>query len=47
MLDALMSWGKAPEGRRMTEHHPKLIRHSMEHLAFLEEEIAELEMANT
>jgi transposase len=34
---------KAIEGHRMTEHHRRLIRHSMEHLAFLEEEIAELD----
>jgi len=34
---------KALEGHRMTDHHRKLIRHSMEHLAFLEEEIAELD----
>lgn len=34
---------KALEGHRMTEHHRKLIRHSMEHLAFLEEQIAELD----
>ena len=27
----------------MTDHHRKLIRHSMEHLAFLEEQIAELD----
>ena len=34
---------KALEGHRLTDHHRKLIRHSMEHLAFLEEEIGELE----
>lgn len=34
---------KALEGHRMTDHHRKLIRHSMEHLAFLEEEISELD----
>jgi transposase len=34
---------KALEGHRMTDHHRTLIRHSMEHLAFLEEEIAELD----
>jgi transposase len=34
---------KALEGHRMTDHHRKLIRHSMEHLAFLEEEIGELD----
>ena len=34
---------KALEGHRMTDHHRKLIRHSMEHLAFLEEAIAELD----
>jgi transposase len=34
---------KALEGHRLTDHHRKLIRHSMEHLAFLEEEIAELD----
>jgi hypothetical protein len=34
---------KALEGHRMTDHHRKLIRHSMEHLAFLEEEIVELD----
>ena len=34
---------KALEGHRMTEHHRTLIRHSMEHLAFLEEQIAELD----
>jgi len=34
---------KALEGHRMTEHHRRLIRHSMEHLAFLEEQIAELD----
>jgi transposase len=34
---------KALEGHRMTDHHRRLIRHSMEHLAFLEEEIAELD----
>src|SRR4051794_201388 len=34
---------KAMEGHRMTDHHRKLIRHSMEHLAFLEEEISELD----
>jgi len=32
---------KALEGHRMTEHHRRLIRHSMEHLAFLEEQVAE------
>jgi transposase len=34
---------KALEGHRMTDHHRTLIRHSMEHLAFLEEEIGELD----
>jgi transposase len=34
---------KALEGHRMNEHHRRLIRHSMEHLAYLEEEIAELD----
>jgi transposase len=34
---------KALEGHRMTDHHRALIRHSMEHLAFLEEEIHELD----
>jgi transposase len=34
---------KALEGHRMTDHHRRLIRHSMEHLAFLEEEIVELD----
>jgi transposase len=34
---------KALEGHQMTEHHRRLIRHSMEHLAFLAEEIEELE----
>ena len=34
---------KALEGHRMTDHRRKLIRHSMEHRAFLEEEIAELD----
>lgn len=34
---------KALEGHRMTDHQRKLIRHSMEHMAFLEEEIAELD----
>src|SRR5581483_5566975 len=34
---------KALEGHRMTDHHRRLIRHSMEHLAFLEEEIFELD----
>lgn len=34
---------KALQGHRMTDHHRMLIRHSMEHLAFLEEEIAELD----
>jgi len=34
---------KALEGHRMTEHHRTLIRHCMEHLAFLEEEIADLD----
>jgi transposase len=33
----------ALEGHHMTEHHRTLIRHSMRHLAFLEEEIAELD----
>ena len=33
----------ALEGHHMTEHHRALIRHSMRHLAFLEEEIAELD----
>ena len=33
----------ALEGHHMTEHHRGLIRHSMRHLAFLEEEIAELD----
>jgi len=33
----------ALEGHRMTDHHRTLIRHSMEHLAFLEEQIAELD----
>lgn len=34
---------KALEGHHMTAHHRSLIRHSMAHLAFLEEEIAELD----
>jgi transposase len=34
---------KALQGHRMTDHHRRLIRHSMEHLAFLEEEITELD----
>ena len=34
---------KALEGHNMNEHHRRLIRHSMEHLAFLEEQIAELD----
>ncbi len=34
---------RALEGHQMTEHHRGLIRHSMRHLAFLEEEIAELD----
>ncbi len=34
---------KALEGHRMMDHQRNLIRHSMEHLAFLEEEIAELD----
>jgi hypothetical protein len=34
---------KALEGHRMTDHHRRLIRHSMEHVAFLEEQIAELD----
>ena len=34
---------QALEGHRMSEHHRTLIRHSMEHLAFLEEQIAELD----
>ena len=33
----------ALEGHPMTDHHRRLIRHSMRHLAFLEEEIAELD----
>lgn len=33
----------ALEGHQMTEHHRGLIRHSMRHLAFLEDEIAELD----
>jgi transposase len=33
----------AMEGHHMTEHHRRLIRHSMRHLAFLEDEIAELD----
>jgi transposase len=33
----------ALEGHRLGEHHRSLIRHSMEHLAFLEEQIAELD----
>jgi transposase len=33
----------ALEGHHMTEHHRLLIRHSMRHLAFLEDEIAELD----
>jgi transposase len=33
----------AMEGHHMTEHHRGLIRHSMRHLAFLEDEIAELD----
>jgi transposase len=33
----------AMEGHHMTEHHRLLIRHSMRHLAFLEDEIAELD----
>ncbi len=43
MLDALMNPDASAEGHRMTEHHRRLIRHSMEHLAFLEEQIAELD----
>jgi transposase len=31
---------KALQGHRMADHHRRLIRHSMEHLAFLEEQIA-------
>jgi transposase len=34
---------KALEGHHMTDHHRSLIRHSMAHLALLEEEIAELD----
>ncbi len=34
---------QALEGHRMTDHHRRLIRHSMEHWAFLEEQIAELD----
>lgn len=34
---------KALEGHQMTDHQRSLIRHSMEHLAFLEEKIAELD----
>ena len=34
---------KALEGHCMTDHHRRLVRHSMEHLAFLEEDIAELD----
>jgi transposase len=34
---------KALEGNRMSDHHRSLIRHSMQHLAFLEDEIAELD----
>lgn len=34
---------KALEGHRMRDHHRKLVRHAMEHLAFLEEEIADLD----
>jgi transposase len=34
---------KALEGHRMTDHHRNLIRHSIEHLAFLEEQIADLD----
>jgi transposase len=34
---------QALEGHHMTEHHRVLIRHSMRHLAFLEEEIADLD----
>jgi transposase len=33
----------ALEGHHMTEHHRRLIRHSMRHLAFLEDEIADLD----
>lgn len=33
----------ALEGHRLTAHHRSLIRHSMEHLAFLEDQIAELD----
>ena len=33
----------ALEGHHMTEHHRRLIRHSMRHLAFLENEIADLD----
>lgn len=33
----------ALEGHHMTEHHRRLIRHSMKHLAFLEDEISELD----
>jgi transposase len=34
---------KALEGHRRSDHHRSLIRHSMQHLAFLEEEIAQLD----
>jgi transposase len=34
---------KALEGHQMTDHHRSLIRHSMQHLAFLEDQIAELD----
>ena len=34
---------QALEGHRITEHHRSLIRHSVDHLAFLEEQIAELD----
>jgi len=34
---------KALEGHQMTRHHRLLLRHSMEHLAFLEDRIAELD----
>jgi transposase len=34
---------KALEGHQMTDHHRSLVRHSMRHLAFLEDQIAELD----
>ena len=36
---------QALEGHRMSDHHRQIIRYSLEHMKFLEEQIAELDMA--